>query len=237
MPGRAGGVAPGGRTATHTESTPYLRRTCSGRRMAQTGASRGKDHEGAADRRIGKSWADPRTNRAEPPHPFWALISRRQRPGAISSSPCHPGLEVRVHLPPAERVTQTRSIPTDLEGLASVWRSLPVGAPLTVRRRPLTGASVVLAPTCAGECAWQIKRASSRRARRRADRLGRQGGMRQPVGAVPSVPAIFPASAWKQGPTITVSPTTVTSHCWVGIGSAARRRRRAVDQICSGRSP
>jgi len=135
------------------------------------------------------------------------------------------------------RVTQIRSIPTDLEGLASAWRSLPVGAPLTVRRRPLTGASVVLAPTCAGECAWQIKRASSRRARRRADRLGRQGGMRQPVGAVPSVPAIFPASAWKQGPTITVSPTTVTSHCWVGIGSAARRRRRAVDQICSGRSP
>ena len=29
------------------------------------------------------------------------------------------------------RVTQTRSIPTDLEGLASAWRSLPVGAPLT----------------------------------------------------------------------------------------------------------
>ena len=35
MPGRAGGVAPGGRTATHTESTLYLRRTCSGRRMTQ----------------------------------------------------------------------------------------------------------------------------------------------------------------------------------------------------------
>ena len=33
MPGRAGGVAPGGRNATHTESTLYLRRTCSGRRM------------------------------------------------------------------------------------------------------------------------------------------------------------------------------------------------------------
>jgi hypothetical protein len=26
MPGRAGGVAPGGRTATHTESALYLRR-------------------------------------------------------------------------------------------------------------------------------------------------------------------------------------------------------------------
>src|SRR5271155_2440063 len=37
MPGRAGGVAPGGRTAAHTESTLYLRRTCSGRQMAQTG--------------------------------------------------------------------------------------------------------------------------------------------------------------------------------------------------------
>ena len=37
MPGRAGGVAPGGRTATHTESTLYLRRTCSGRRMTQMG--------------------------------------------------------------------------------------------------------------------------------------------------------------------------------------------------------
>src|SRR5207302_1159922 len=37
MPGRAGGVVPGGRTATHTESTLYLRRTCSGRRMTQMG--------------------------------------------------------------------------------------------------------------------------------------------------------------------------------------------------------
>ena len=37
MPGRAGGVAPGGRTATHTERTLYLRRTCSGRRMTQMG--------------------------------------------------------------------------------------------------------------------------------------------------------------------------------------------------------
>src|SRR4029077_20687905 len=37
MPGRAGGVAPDGRTATHTESTLYLRRSCSGRRMAQIG--------------------------------------------------------------------------------------------------------------------------------------------------------------------------------------------------------
>src|SRR5215472_1329732 len=39
MPGRAGGVAPGGRTATHTESALCLRRTCSGRRMMQTGQS------------------------------------------------------------------------------------------------------------------------------------------------------------------------------------------------------
>src|SRR5258708_38160895 len=40
MPGRAGGVAPGGRTATHMESTLYLRLTCSGRRMTQMGQVR-----------------------------------------------------------------------------------------------------------------------------------------------------------------------------------------------------
>src|SRR5260370_35621009 len=37
MPGRAGGVAPGSRTATHTESTLYLRRMCCCRRMTQMG--------------------------------------------------------------------------------------------------------------------------------------------------------------------------------------------------------
>src|SRR6516225_10175537 len=37
MPGRAGGAAPGGRTGTHTESTLYLRRTCTRRRMTQIG--------------------------------------------------------------------------------------------------------------------------------------------------------------------------------------------------------
>src|SRR6516225_7945576 len=52
-PGRCPGVPaglPAGRTATHTESTLYLRRTCSGRRMTQMGqqyALRNATHDGS----------------------------------------------------------------------------------------------------------------------------------------------------------------------------------------------
>ena len=94
-------------------------------------------------------------------------IKRRRYDSLSKPWWCHAVLMVGIHSPPAK--SHANQIHPDRSRRPSVCLAIaPRWCAAHCRRRPLTGASAVLAPTRAGEYAWQIKRASSSTKARRA---------------------------------------------------------------------